>query len=103
LIRTFVFGLATEWVFFVVEVASAFHLLLLLGPAGRKDSRHHRWILCLGAWISLVFDHRHYGVDAQIPGDWSWADPNSEVSGWHFFNPQFLTPKPSPAPAAHCF
>ena len=36
LIRTFVFGWATEWVFFVIEIDVGVHLLLLLGAAGRR-------------------------------------------------------------------
>ena len=68
LIRTFVFGWATEWVFFVVEIVAGLHLLLLLGPAwpnGRTSIIG--WIYAVGGVDQPGVDYRHHGVHAQ-PG-----------------------------------
>ncbi|MGO8689600.1 MAG: cytochrome ubiquinol oxidase subunit I [Thermoguttaceae bacterium] len=54
LIRTFVFGWATEYVFFILEIVSAF---IFYYYWGRLSPRIHTiivWIYGLSAWISLV-------------------------------------------------
>jgi cytochrome bd-type quinol oxidase subunit 1 len=54
LIRTFVFGWATEYVFFILEIVSAF---IFYYYWGRLSPRIHSiivWIYGLSAWISLV-------------------------------------------------
>ncbi len=54
LIRTFVFAWATEYVFFIVEIASAF---IFYYYWGRLPARAHTiivWIYGLSAWASLV-------------------------------------------------
>ena len=54
LIRTFVFGWATEYVFFIIEIVSAF---IFYYYWGRLSPRVHSiivWIYGLSAWISLV-------------------------------------------------
>lgn len=85
LIRTFVFGWATEWVFFVVEIVAAF---LFLYYWGRLDEKTHvalGWIYALAAWISLVLIT---GITAFMlhPGDWI-----EKQTFWAaFFNPQFV-------------
>ncbi|MDD3469140.1 MAG: cytochrome ubiquinol oxidase subunit I [Thermoguttaceae bacterium] len=94
LIKTFVFGWATEWVFFIVEIVSAFAMYYLWG---RLDARTHTriaWIYAIAAWISLVLIT---GITAFMldPG---WAVSRIESSGFlnnnafwiAFFNPQFL-------------
>jgi cytochrome bd-type quinol oxidase subunit 1 len=48
LIRTFVFGWATEWVFFCHRDRRGLHLLLLLGPAGGKNAPGDRMDLRAG-------------------------------------------------------
>jgi hypothetical protein len=85
LIRTFVFGWATEWVFFVVEIASAF---IFLYAWGRLPERTHviiGWIYGAAAWISLVLIT---GITAFMldPGDW----PENRTFWVGFFNPQFV-------------
>ena len=65
LIRTFVFGWATEYVFFILEIVSAF---IFYYYWGRLSPRIHTvivWIYGLSAWISLVLDHGHHGVHAR--------------------------------------
>jgi cytochrome bd ubiquinol oxidase subunit I len=85
LIRTFVFGWATEWVFFVVEIAAAFIFYYLWGRLAEKTHVTIGWIYALAAWISLVLIT---GITAFMlnPGEWT-----SDHSFWSaFFNPQFL-------------
>ena len=54
LIRTFVFGWATEWVFFVVELVSAFIFLYYWDRLAEKTHVAIGWIYAAAAWISLV-------------------------------------------------
>ena len=67
LIRTFVFGWATEWVFFVVEIASAFIFYYYWGRLAAKDARRHRLDLRRGGVDQPGADYRHHGLHAQ-PG-----------------------------------
>ena len=88
LIRTFVFGWATEWVFFVVELASAFIFFYYWGRLPEKTHVAIGWIYALAAWISLVLIT---GITAFMlnPGIWA-TDPKSQSFWLAFFNPQFL-------------
>lgn len=54
LIRIFVFGWAMEWVFFMVEIVSAFCLYYGWHSLGRKTHIIIGWIYAIAAWISLV-------------------------------------------------
>ena len=67
LIRTFVFGWATEWVFFVVEIISAFIFLYYWGRLPEKTHVVIGWIYGIGGVDQPGVDHRHHGVHAQ-PG-----------------------------------
>jgi len=85
LIRTFVFGWATEYVFFVVEIAAAFIFYYYWGRLPAKIHVTVGWIYGIAAWISLVLIT---GITAFMlhPGAWI-ESPNF----WNaFFNPQFL-------------
>lgn len=85
LIRTFVFGWATEWVFFVIELSAAFIFYYYWGTLAEKTHVAIAWIYALAAWISLVLIT---GITAFMsnPGDWL---ENSNF--WTaFFNPQFI-------------
>lgn len=87
LIRTFVFGWAMEWVFFVIELTSAF-IFYYYWQSGRMARRTHLtigWIYAIAAWISLVLIT---GITAFMlnPGGWQGGG-----SFWvAFFNPQFI-------------
>ncbi len=85
LIRLFVFGWATEWVFFVVEVVSAFIFYYYWDRLPKKTHVIFGWIYAVAAWISLVLIT---GITAFMlnPGDW----PNNRNFWTAFFNPQFL-------------
>jgi len=84
LIHTFVFGWATEWVFFVVEIAS---LLIYYYTFYRMDSRNHLivgWIYFIFAWLSLfVID----GIVSFMLTPGRWVETKSFWDG--FFNPSF--------------
>ena len=85
LIRTFVFGWAIEWVFFLVEITSAFIFYYYWGRLAEKTHLTVGWIYALAAWISLVLIT---GITAFMlnPGHWQEGD-----SFWTaMLNPQFL-------------
>ena len=85
LIRTFVFGWAIEWVFFIVEIVAAFLFYYRWGKLPEKTHLAIGWIYALAAWISLVLIT---GITAFMlhPGGWL-----EDKSFWvAFFNPQFI-------------
>jgi cytochrome d ubiquinol oxidase subunit I len=84
LIHTFVFGWAMEYVFFVLEIASAF---IFYYYWDKLPSRTHiiiGWIYGISAWISLVLIS---GITAFMLNPGSWVHNQSFWVG--FFNPQF--------------
>jgi len=85
LIHIFVFGWATEWVFFVLEITSAFVFYYCWGRLSERVHVAVGWIYALAAWISLVLIT---GITAFMlnPGRW----PESPSFWTAFFNPQFL-------------
>jgi cytochrome bd-type quinol oxidase subunit 1 len=88
LIRTFVFGWATEWVFFVVEMTAAFIFLYNWGRLSEKIHTAIGWIYAVAAWISLVLIT---GITAFMLNSGGWAGNPQARSFWPaFFNPQFL-------------
>ena len=89
LIRIFVFGWATEWVFFVVEITAAFIFYYYWGRLSRRTHATIGWIYALAAWISLVLIT---GITAFMlnPGTWPATDPQTRTFWQAFLNPQFL-------------
>lgn len=85
LIRTFVFGWATEWVFFVVELTAAFLLFYCWDSLSEKAHVAIARIYALAAWISLVLIT---GITAFMLNPGGWIDNRNFWTG--FFNPQFL-------------
>jgi mono/diheme cytochrome c family protein len=84
LIHNFVFGWATEWVFFVVEIVAIFVYYYCFG---RMDSRTHQavgWIYFISAWLSLFVINGIIGF-MLTPGN--WVNDGNFWSG--FFNPSF--------------
>ena len=84
LIHTFVFGWATEWVFFVVEIAS---LLIYYYTFNRMDARNHLivgWIYFIFAWLSLFVIN---GIVSFMLTPGRWVETKSFWDG--FFNPSF--------------
>jgi cytochrome bd-type quinol oxidase subunit 1 len=85
LIRSFVFGWATEYVFFVVEIVSAFAFYYYWGRLAPKVHAAMGWIYAVSAWISLVLIT---GITAFMLHPGAWLQTHSFWAG--FFNPQFL-------------
>ena len=79
LIRTFVFGWATEWVFFVDRIVSAFIFLYYWDRLAEKTHVAIGWIYAVAAWISLVLIT---GITAFMlnPGGWATM-PVAELLG----------------------
>jgi cytochrome bd ubiquinol oxidase subunit I len=85
LIRTFVFGWATEYVFFVLEIVSAFAFYYYWGRLAPKVHCAMGWIYGVSAWISLVLIT---GITAFMLHPGGWLQTHSFWAG--FFNPQFI-------------
>jgi len=85
LIHTFVFGWAMEYVFFVLEIASAFIFFYYWDKLRPKTHQTIGWIYAISAWISLVLIS---GITAFMlnPGGW----PQRRDFWVGFFNPQFV-------------
>ena len=87
LIRTFVFGWATEWVFFVLELSAAFIFYYYWGRLPEKTHVTIGWIYGLAAWVSLVLIT---GITAFMLHPGAWVNPESQNFWTAFFNPQFI-------------
>ena len=85
LIRTFVFGWATEWVFFVIELASAFIVYYCWGRLAEKTHVAMAGIYAFAAWMSLVLIT---GITAFMANPGGWLEKPSFWTA--FFNPQFI-------------
>ncbi len=90
LIRTFVFGWAIEWVFFIIEIVAAFAMYYYWDHLPGNTHRIIAWIYAIAAWISLVLIT---GITAfmlnskGLIGDWNAVDGTF----WQaFLNVQFL-------------
>ncbi|NOZ13080.1 MAG: hypothetical protein GXO69_05460 [Acidobacteria bacterium] len=85
LIHNFVFGWATEWVFFLLEIAAAFVYFYTFGKMDDKTHVTIGWIYFISAWISLFLITGI--VDVMLtPG--AWAVHRNFWAG--FFNPSFV-------------
>ncbi|MBI2875793.1 MAG: cytochrome ubiquinol oxidase subunit I [Candidatus Tectomicrobia bacterium] len=85
LIHIFVFGWAIEYVFFIVEIASAFIFFYYWGRLDPKTHRIIGWIYAISAWISLVLIT---GITAFMLHPGAWPQDQNFWTG--FFNPQFV-------------
>ncbi len=85
LIHNFVFGWATEWVFFIGEITA---LLIYHYRFGKMDTKAHiriGWLYFIFAWLSLFVINGIIGF-MLTPGKWITTQ-----NFWHgFFNPSFL-------------
>lgn len=84
LILTFLFGWATEWVFFMGEIVA---LLVYYYTFGRMRDREHQWVgwvYFVFGWLSLFMINGIIGF-MLTPGQWLETG-----NFWHgFFNPSF--------------
>ena len=84
LIHTFVFGWATEWVFFLGEIISLFIYYYTFGRMGRRNHLTMGWLYFFFGWMSLFMINGIIGF-MLTPGDWL-----ATRSFWDgFFNPTF--------------
>lgn len=84
LIHTFVFGWATEWVFFLVEIVSLFIYFYTFGRMADRTHQIIGWIYFFAAWFSLFLISGI--IDFMLtPG--RWVENGDFWSG--FFNPSF--------------
>ncbi|MCS7313780.1 MAG: cytochrome ubiquinol oxidase subunit I, partial [Acidobacteria bacterium] len=85
LIHVFVFGWATEWVFFVVELVSAFAFYYLWDRLPPREHVALGWIYAFSAWMSLVLIT---GITAFMLTSGSWTPEKSFFVA--FLNPSFV-------------
>lgn len=85
LIRTFVFGWALEYVFFILELVAAFIFYYYWGRLAPRLHIQVAWIYAFAAWMSLV---AITAITAFMlnPGDW----PHNRGFWIGIFNPQFI-------------
>ncbi|MBN1313680.1 MAG: cytochrome ubiquinol oxidase subunit I [Anaerolineae bacterium] len=84
LIHTFVFGWAMEYVFFVLEIASAFIFFYYWGKLPSRTHQTIGWIYAVSAWISLVIIA---AITAFMLNPGAWVQNHDFWTG--FLNPQF--------------
>ncbi len=85
LIHTFVFGWATEWVTFVVELVSVMGLYYFWDRMTAREREGVAFLYALSAWLSLVIIT---GVTAFMASPGKWVQTHTF---WHgFLNPTFL-------------
>jgi cytochrome d ubiquinol oxidase subunit I len=87
LIQTFVFGWAMEWVFFVLEITSAFGFFYFWGRLPPGVHRAFGWIYAWAAWISLVLIT---GITGFMLHPGRWLEPGHRSFWIAFFNPQLV-------------
>ena len=84
LIHNYVFGWATEWVFFLIEIISLFIYAYTFGRLDKKTHLVMGWIYFGAAWMSLFIINGI--IDFMLtPG--AWLENHNFWSG--FFNPTF--------------
>jgi len=85
LIHTFVFGWAMEYVFFVIEIVSAFIFYYAWGRLAPRTHLIVGWLYAGSAWVSLVLIT---GITAFMLNPGAWVQSRNFWDG--FFNPQFF-------------
>ncbi|MBU0984904.1 MAG: c-type cytochrome [candidate division Zixibacteria bacterium] len=86
LIHNFVWGWATEWTFFVVEIAAALIYLYGWDRMAAKDHQIVGWIYFGAAWMSLFIIN---GILSFMLTPGTWLATGNFWDG--FFNPTFLS------------
>lgn len=84
LLHTFVFGWATEWVFFLCEIIALLVYYYKFKTMNARDHMRVGWLYFLFAWLSLFMINGIIGF-MLTPGEWLRTG-----DFWHgFFNPTF--------------
>ncbi|MHB8770385.1 MAG: cytochrome C [Syntrophales bacterium] len=81
LIHNYVWGWATEWVFFIVEVAGIFIYYYTLGKVDRRTHLKIGWIFAIAAWATMVVIT---GILAFMVSPGAWPKTGGFFDG--FFN-----------------
>jgi len=84
LIHTFVFGFATEWVFFTLEIVAIFIYFYTFSKIDNKSHLIIGWIYAVSALISLILIN---GIIAFMLTPGEWLETRNFWDG--FFNPSF--------------
>lgn len=85
LIHIFVFGWATEWVMFIVELVSAFVFFYFWGRLPAQRHIAVGWIYAVSAWLSLVLIA---GITSFMLTSGSWSPEKGFFAA--FFNRSFI-------------
>lgn len=89
LIHNYVWGWATEWVFFIIEVTGIFIYYYTLNKVDRKTHLKIGWIFAIGSWTTMVII---VGILAFMISPGKWVQTGNFFDG--FFNqtywPQLL-------------
>ncbi len=90
LIHNYVWGWATEWVFFIIEIASIYVYYYTLGKIDDESHLKLGWLYAWAAWISMIIIT---GILAFMLSSGKWIETGGFFDG--FFNqtywPQLLT------------
>lgn len=90
LIHNYVWGWATEWIFFIIEIASIYVYYYTLGRIDKKSHLMMGWVYAWAAWISMIIIT---GILAFMLTSGKWPETGGFFDG--FFNetywPQLLT------------
>jgi len=81
LIHNYVWGWATEWVFFIIEVTGIFIYYYTLGKVDRKTHLKIGWIFAIGSWPTMVII---VGILSFMLSPGKWPQTGSFFDG--FFN-----------------
>ncbi len=85
LIHNYVWGWATEWIFFLIEIATIYAYYLTLGKVDPKTHIRLGYIYAIGAWISMIIIT---GILAFMLTPGKWLETGDFFDG--FFNPTYF-------------
>lgn len=81
LIHNYVWGWATEWVFFIIEVTGIFVYYYTLGKVDRRTHLKIGWIFAIGSWTTMVII---VGILSFMLSPGKWPETGNFFDG--FFN-----------------
>lgn len=81
LIHNYVWGWATEWVFFIIEVTGIFVYFYTFGKVDRSTHLKIGWIFAIGSWITMIIIT---GILAFMLSPGKWTETGNFFHG--FFN-----------------
>ncbi len=85
LIHNYVWGWATEWVFFIIEIATIYAYYYTLGKVDPKTHIRIGYLYALAAWISMIIIT---GILAFMLTPGKWLETGDFFDG--FFNPTYF-------------